>query len=66
QRTQVMTLLSNGYVGIGTPNPTQQLDLTGNLHCNGILVSSDILINGALQNSLAQTLVDTGGCFYAS
>lgn len=66
QRTQVMTLLSNGNVGIGTTNPSQQLDLTGNLHCNGILVSSDILINGALQNSLAQTLVDTGGCYYVS
>ncbi|MGH2461755.1 MAG: hypothetical protein ACRDIY_23115 [Chloroflexota bacterium] len=66
QRTQVMTLLANGNVGIGTTNPYQQLDITGNLHCNGILVSSDILINGALQNSLAQTLVDTGGCYYAS
>jgi len=66
QRTQVMTIFSNGNVGIGTTNPTQQLDITGNLQCNGILVSSNILMYGALQNSLAQTLVDSGGCYYSN
>ena len=44
---------------------TGDIGASGNLHANGLLVSSNILFYDALQNTQSgRTVADQNGCYY--
>ena len=45
--TQVMTLTDVGYVGIGTPNPSEKLSVEGNIKVNGNITSDGEMCIGS-------------------
>jgi Chaperone of endosialidase/Phage T4 tail fibre len=50
----VLTMLSGGNVGVGTPNPSVKLEVNGTIKCTNYILPNDIWINSS----------DTKGRFY--
>ena len=55
--TEVLTLKSDGNVGIGTTSPTQKLEVTGNLNVTG-----NIYVGGCIVYNSTGTPVTLGTC----
>jgi microcystin-dependent protein len=58
ENSDYLTVLNDGNVGIGTTNPSEKLEVAGNIKSSGLSVSGNVSIGTITTNSRAKLYVD--------
>ena len=58
---EVFTVLESGYVGIGTTNPSEKLNVVGNILATGTVLGSNLSGTNTGDNTVSGTLLDLTG-----